>query len=175
MPATKLGSLVPVLALLFLALGALLLARAPAASLPSITLPAVHQAAASRYAIHSNWGEIELDVDGAHDHAVAKHGAAGAEALQLARAGYCTEAYLECSHDWSSLVDGVRGYLVCRLSDGRLGLVPFLADEIAGRLVAMTAYPVRPGYEEYVAARDGCAPVELIALVLGGIDYADND
>jgi hypothetical protein len=174
MVATKASPLFLFLVLALLVVGVMVLARAPAAALPALTLPVAQQAAAGPALIRSNWGEIELDVDGATlDHAVARHGAAGAEALRQAQSGRCFEAYLECGHDWMHLVDGTLGYFVCQLSDGRFGLVPFRADALVRRLVAMTGYAIRPGYEQYVAQRDGCVPVEL-ALLLSDPQLEDD-
>lgn len=160
-----------------LIVGGMVLSRIPTAALPSITWPAAQQAVASRMLIQSNWGEIGVVIDDALDHATAKHGADGAEALRMAQEGRCVQAFLECGYSWETLVDGVLGYFVCRLSDGRKAVVPFHADALAGGLVAHTGFPIRRNYEKWLAERDGCAPVDLLLLLTNPDlekDYADD-
>lgn len=169
MVAAKSGSLIGLLALALLVVAALALLRAPAASIPAITLP--HQAARAGGALE----DLELDVDGAEGHAVARHGQAARDILDAARWGRCTTIYLECGADPRAPADGTKGYMVCPLAGGGLGIVPFYVDALLGRLVAMTAYVVRPGYERYVAQRDGCVPVELLGVFLDdGGHYANQ-
>jgi hypothetical protein len=177
MTTTKSGSgLFLLLALAALLVGALLLARAPAVALP--TLPhAAAPAAAGRYLIRSNWGEIEVTVDGATlEHAIAGHGSMAQEALDMARRGYC-QPYLPCGSNMQTLAEGLKGYFLCPLSNGQLWLIPFRADALLLRLVAFTAYPVRAGYEPRVRVRGDCVPVELLpALLYEGGDYdGDSD
>jgi len=122
--------------------------------------------------IRTNWGDVELDVMDALDHALSRHGAIAAQILAAARDGRCV-VYLECGQTWQTLRDGTRGYFACNLDGGQVGVVPFYADYMLLRLVAMTAYPVRSGYERYVTRRDGCAPVEFLAALIGG-EYAEQ-
>lgn len=117
---------------------------------------------------------LELDVDGALPHALQRHGNVAYEILQKASAGQCVRIYLECGTDPAAPRDGTKGYMVCPLNDGAVGLVPFYVDALVGRLVAMTAFPVRPGYERYVAERDGCVPLEAILLLLKENGYDDQ-
>jgi len=166
--------LLPVLALAFLGLAGLLLSRAPAASFPSIAMPAaqqaVHQARAG-----GALADLDLDVAGAEEHALARHGEVALQILEEARRGTCTTIYLECGADPRQPADGTKGYMVCPLAGGGLGLVPFYVDALLGRIVAMTAFVVRPGYESYVAQRDGCIPIELLSVFLDEEgNYADQ-
>jgi hypothetical protein len=168
MTLTKSGSMVFFLVLVLLAGAVLLLARAPAAMPPTwsaIALPrqqaAVHQAARSGATLNG----LDLDVGGAEGHAVAQHGDVARRILEAARAGRCTTIYLECGADPRRPADGTKGYMVCPLAGGGLGLVPFYVDALVGRLVAMTAFVVRPGYERYVAQRDGCVPIGTVILL----------
>ena len=159
-----------------LTIGYMMLARAPAASLPSISLPApaAQQAAVGRFAFHSNWGDIGLDIEGALEHAIARHGSLARNALEMARKGHC-KPYLPCGSGWDSLFEGLKGYFLCQLSNGQTWLVPFLADSLMLRLVGMSAYPVRPSYEPRVRVRGDCAPVELISAVFyDGGEYDDD-
>lgn len=172
MAITKSSSLVLFLLLALVLLGALLLARAPASlELPHAVAPAAQQAARAEAL-----ADLGLDVAGAEGHAVARHGDVARQILDAARAGRCVEVYLECGADRQAPADGTKGYMVCALPGGQLGLVPFYVDALLGRLVAMTAYAIRPGYERYVAQRDGCIPVELLGVFFsseGGM-YADQ-
>jgi len=142
---------------------------------PSISLapaPVVQQAARA-----GALDQLGLDVAGAEGHAVARHGDVARQILEAARNGYCATVYLECGADPAAPADGTKGYLVCRLANGQLGLVPFYVDALVGRLVAITAYAIRPGYEQYVTQRDGCVPVELLGVFLnneGGLYAADQ-
>lgn len=173
MAITKTSSLVLFLLLALVLLGALLLARVPAASweLPHAVVPAVQQAARA-----GALSDLDLDVAGAEGHAVARHGDVARQILDAARAGRCVEVYLECGADRQAPADGTKGYMVCALPGGQLGLVPFYVDALLGRLVAMTAYAIRPGYERYVAQRDGCIPIELLGVFVNaeGGNYADH-
>lgn len=117
---------------------------------------------------------LELDVDGALPHALQRHGNVAYEILRRASSRQCVRVYLECGADPASPRDGAKGYMVCPLNDGVVGLVPFYVDALVGRLVAMTAFPVRPGYERYVAERDGCVPLEAILLLLEENGYDDQ-
>jgi hypothetical protein len=175
MAATKASPLLLLLALAFLALGALVLARAPAASLPSLTLPAAPPAAQQAARAGGILADLDLDVAGAEEHAVARHGQMAHNILDMARAGQCTTIYLACGADPHAPADGTKGYLICPLAGGGLGLVPFYVDALLHRLVAMTAYVVQPGYERYVTERDGCVPVDFIVLLSTlEDDYADH-
>lgn len=147
--------------------------EAPAFSLPAApAVPAVQPVV--RPAIRSNWGELDLDVAGALGHAVTKHGHMAEEALAKAARGDC-QPYLPCGASWSSLADGTKGYFLCQLSNGQTWLVPFLADALVLRLVAMTAYPIRAGYEPRVRVPGDCAPVELLPQIWGDGGLDDGD
>ena len=144
-------------------LGAMFLSR-PGAAVPTIALPKAPPP--ERVVQARGIAGMEVDVSGALGHAAQRHGSVALDILRAAQAGRCTKVYIECGANLQAPEDGTKGYMVCPLSDGGFGLVPFYVDALVGRIVAMTAFVIRPGYEKYVAQRDGCVPIESLLLLL---------
>lgn len=127
--------------------------------------------AGSYYAESAAWRDIPVELDAAREHAIAKHGEIAASILEAVRFGRC-DVYLQCGYTWSMLRDGVKGYFVCSLPNGQRGIVPFYYDALRQRIVPMTAFPARAGYEQWLARRDNCAPMTSI---LGLLDQIEKD
>ncbi len=122
------------------------------------------------YGIHSNLGDLDIDDQEGLAHALQRHGSIAADIMHAANSGQC-RYYLQCP-GWSQVSDGMKGYMVCPLPGGQVGIVPFYVDGMMNRLVVMTAFPERKGYEQWVTRRDGCVPVDV---VFGLIDKLVED